>query len=153
MQTKVTELLDGEGISYRLLPHSSEVHTCEEAAAERGAPLDEMIKCILLTDKKDYFCLACLPADQGLDPKLVREAVGSRRLQFASNEDIERVLGYQAGAVAPVALLTNVPVVFDYGIRDKVKVNMSSGDPSAGLELNSADLIRLVNPQFYNITK
>ena len=35
----------------------------------------------------------------------------------------------------------------------KDKVNISSGDPKAGLELNTKDLISLINPKFGDITK
>jgi prolyl-tRNA editing enzyme YbaK/EbsC (Cys-tRNA(Pro) deacylase) len=47
------------------------------------------------------------------------------------------------GSVAPLCLPDYVPVVFDAAISRCDKVNISSGDSMAGLEMDSGDLIRL----------
>jgi prolyl-tRNA editing enzyme YbaK/EbsC (Cys-tRNA(Pro) deacylase) len=47
----------------------------------------------------------------------------------------------------------NVPVIFDVKIARCEKVNISSGDPMAGLELDPRDLIRVSNAQLAPITK
>ena len=150
MKTKVTEFLEQNNISYRLLNHNKEVYTCEEAAKERNVPLDEMIKCILLKSKDDKHFLACLLADKQLDPNKVRIILNSKRLSFASEDEIKR-LGYELGAVPP--LLIKIPIVFDEEIKNKEKVNISSGNPIAGIELKAKDLIKLVNPIIGDIKK
>jgi prolyl-tRNA editing enzyme YbaK/EbsC (Cys-tRNA(Pro) deacylase) len=66
-----------------------------------------------------------------------------KRLSFASAEDIRRVTGFVQGAVTPLGLAEEVPVIFDEAIARCRKVNISSGDPMAGLELDPDDLIRL----------
>lgn len=152
METKITSLLDSRGIKYRLLPHSKPVFTCEDAARERGVPLDEMIKCILLVDKQKRYFLACMTSEKRVDTQKVRDLVDCSRLSFASGEEIEDVLGYKMGAIPPLLLKTEIPILFDNGIVNKSKINISSGDPSAGLELNSGDLISLVNPKIGEIT-
>ena len=57
------------------------------------------------------------------------------------------------GAVPPLLLKTDVPVIFDNEIMNKEKVNICTGDPKAGLELNPVDLVDLINPRFGCITK
>jgi hypothetical protein len=47
------------------------------------------------------------------------------------------------GSVASLGLPEHVPVVFDDAISKCVKVNISSGDPMAGFELDASDLIIL----------
>jgi prolyl-tRNA editing enzyme YbaK/EbsC (Cys-tRNA(Pro) deacylase) len=44
-------------------------------------------------------------------------------------------------------------VIFDVKITRCEKVNISSGDPMAGLELDPSDLIRVSNAQLAPITK
>src|SRR3989344_2076920 len=98
MKTKITEFLDKKNIKYKVLNHSKEVYTCEEAAKERNVPLDEMVKCILLKSKDKFYFLACLLADKQIEPNKVREILNSKRLSFASKEEIKE-LGYEMGAV------------------------------------------------------
>lgn len=150
MDTKATKRLDEQGISYERLRHSEPALTCEKAAEERKRPLGEMVKCILVVDKKRRYYLACTLADARLDTKKLAAVLECSRLSFADEGEIEGVLGYKQGAISP--LRVNIPVVFDKKIRDKEKVNISSGEPTLGLELSAGDLISLVNPLIWEIT-
>jgi len=146
VNTKITRYLDRSGVPYHILPHSEPVFTVEAAAAQRGVVLEEMVKSILLRERRKHrFVMACVTGDARLDPQAVREHLsgGWKRLSFASAEEIKAVTGYSKGAVAPLCLPENVPVVFDEAISHCVKVNISSGDPMAGLELVASDLVRL----------
>ena len=147
--TKITQLLDLQNIPYRVLPHSEPVLTVEMASAQRGVVLEEMVKSILLRERKKHrFVMACVSGDSRLDPQAVRTHLPEawKRLSFASAEEITAQTGYMKGSVAPLCLPDRIPVVFDEAIPRCTKVNISSGDPMAGLELATSDLIRLSNP-------
>lgn len=153
MQTKVTKLLDQKGINYRLLPHAKQVFTCEDAARERKVPLDQMIKCMLLVDASYEYSLVCCTADKRVDLKRVQGLLNSQRLNLASKEEIESILGYTMGAIPPLLLKTEIKIVFDRLITETEKVNISSGNPSAGLELSPKDLISITNPVIGNVSE
>ena len=144
-ETKVTELLDKHDVVYRVLPHDEPVFTVAAAAAQRGVVVEEMVKSILMRDRKHRYVMACVTGDDRINPKAVRAQLPPewKRLSFASAEEIEQVTGYEQGAVAPLALPKGLPVIFDIEIGRCARVNISSGDPMAGLELDSDDLIRL----------
>jgi prolyl-tRNA editing enzyme YbaK/EbsC (Cys-tRNA(Pro) deacylase) len=130
------------------------VYTVEAAARERGVPAAEMVKSILLVDGDGRYVMACVTGNARLDPKAVREKLpGWRRLQFAKSEEITRVTGYVQGAVAPVDLPKDVPVIFDPGIRRCDRVNISSGDPMCGVELDPEDLIRVAGAVVWPIAR
>ncbi len=155
-KTRVTALLDAHGISYRLLPHAVPAFTVEEAAAQRGVHLEEMVKSILLSEKKRRrFVMACVTGDARLDPQAVRAHLSGnwKRLSFATADDIRNVTGYVQGAVAPLDLPVGIPVVFDRAIARCAQVNISSGDPRAGLEIDPADLIRLAQASLASIAE
>ncbi len=153
--TKVIALLEDKGVAYRLLPHQEPVFTVETAAAQRGVVKEEMVKSILLKEKggERRYVMACVLGDQRLDPKSVRDHLPDdwRRLSFASSEEILNVAGYVQGAVAPLCLPQNIPVIFDEAIARCEKVNISSGDPLAGLELSPIDLINLSGAELASI--
>jgi Cys-tRNA(Pro)/Cys-tRNA(Cys) deacylase len=153
IDTRITRLLEDHGVPYRLLPHDEPVYTVEAAAAQRGVVREEMVKSILLRDGRRRYVMACVPGDARLDPKAVSRYLpeGWKRLSFASAEEIEEVTGYVQGAVAPLALPEDVPVIFDEVLARCRRVNISSGDPMAGLELDPQDLIRLAGARLGQI--
>ena len=154
IRTKITDILDARKISYRLLWHSEPVFTVEEAAAQRDVSKDEMVKSILLCDKDEHYVMACVLGYSRVNPKAVRAYIPKawRRLSFATAEEILSVTGCVQGTVAPLGLPDSVPVIFDEAITRCQKVNISSGDPVAGLELNAQDLIKAAGAQIAAIT-
>lgn len=156
MHTKITHLLDSQNIPYRLLPHTEPVFTVAAAAAQRGVVAEEMVKSILLREKsgEKKYVMACVLGNARLDYKAVRTFLGTaawRRLTFASAEEITAVTGYVQGAVAPLCLPPEVPVIFDQHIATCRQVNISSGNPMAGLELDPEALIRLAKARLAQI--
>lgn len=147
IETPVTRLFQEKNIRFRLLPHDEPVFTVEAAAAQRGVVEEEMVKSILLREKtgQKRYVLACVLGHRRLDPKAVRAVLPDdwRRLTFATAEEITAVTGFIQGAVAPLCLPPDFPVIFDREIAHCRQVNISSGDPLAGLELDPTDLIHL----------
>ena len=155
LKTRITDLLDRHNIPYRVLPHSEPVYTVEAAAQQRGVPVEEMVKSILLRDKIGRYVMACVLGNARLDPKAVRAHLpaGWKRLSFASSAEILAVTGCIQGAVAPLGLPPDIPVIFDEAIAKLKNVNISSGDPMAGLELDPGDLIGISDAQLAQISE
>jgi prolyl-tRNA editing enzyme YbaK/EbsC (Cys-tRNA(Pro) deacylase) len=130
------------------------VFTVEAAARQRGVVMEEMVKSILLVDRAGRYVMACVRGADRVDPKAVQAALGEgwRRLTFASAAEILAVTGCVRGAISPIGLPDGVPVVFDIAIADLQKVNISGGDPTFGLELAAADLIRVAQARFAGIS-
>lgn len=156
LSTRITRLLDSNGVAYRLLPHAEPVFTVEAAAAQRGVAPREMVKSILLRESSRHrYVMACVTGPSRLDPQAVRSHLSGewKRLSFASAAEIEEVTGFIRGAVAPLGLPPHIPVLFDEEIRSCRRVNISSGDPMAGLELDPQQLIRLARATIAPIVK
>ena len=155
LQTHITDLLDRHNIPYRVLLHSEPAFTVEAAAQQRGVPVEEMVKCILLRDKERRYVMACVLGNARLDPKAVRAHLPAewKRLSFASSAEILAVTGCVQGAVAPLGLPEDVPVIFDEGITLCKKTNISSGDPIAGLELHPSELVSISSAQLAQISE
>lgn len=146
VDTPATRLLEANRIAYTLLPHSRPVFTVAEAAEQRGVNVAEMVKSILLRETNhNRYTMACVLGLQRLSHQAVRRYLPGQwaRLTFAGDDEILAVIGYPKGAVNPLALPPDVPVIFDESISLCRRVNISTGDLMFGLELETADLIRL----------
>jgi prolyl-tRNA editing enzyme YbaK/EbsC (Cys-tRNA(Pro) deacylase) len=161
VETKVTCLLDAQAVPYTLLPHTQPVFTVEEAAAQRGVKAKEMVKCILLRESgRTRYVMACLLGPDRLDHRAIRAHLKGdhlegewKRLTFAPAEEITAVTGYPQGAVNPLCLPDDVPVLFDVAIGRCRRVNISTGDLLFGLEMEAKDLIRLAGARLVAIVE
>lgn len=156
VDTKAIRLLDQEGVAYILLPHSEPVYTVAAAAAQRGVVAEEMVKSILLRESRSRrYVMTGVLGTARLDHRAVRGALGDGwgRLTFASDDEIQVVTGYPRGAVNPIGLPDDVPVIFDAAIAACRRVNISAGNLMYGLELDPADLIRLAHARLAPISE
>jgi prolyl-tRNA editing enzyme YbaK/EbsC (Cys-tRNA(Pro) deacylase) len=104
-----------------------------------------MVKSLLLSDRHGRYVMACVNGDARLDVHAVRACLSEewKRLHFADAAEIAAVTGYPQGAVNPIGLPANVPVIMDVAVAACTRVNISRGDPLAGLELDPRDLIHV----------
>jgi len=145
MNTAVTEKLDELQIEYKIKPHTKPVYTSEDAARERGVRLSQIVKTMLLMDENGGIVVAVLPGDKRLDLKKLKKLTEVKDLRFVDREIVEQRLGFVAGAIAPIAeLLEGMPTFVDPAVFFEKMVDISSGDPRAGLELKSEDLQELL---------
>ena len=152
MKTVITEKLEALELNFTVKPHSQPVYTSEAAARERGVRLSQIVKTMLLMDRKQKMVVAVLPGDKKLDLKKIKKHMGVKDLRFLDRETIEQRLGLVAGAIAPIAeLFGDIPVLVDPAVFQEDVVDISSGDPRAGLELTRENLKILLKD--CNVTK
>lgn len=145
MKTYVTDFLDSLDIPYQLKLHERPVFTSEDAARERGVRLSQIVKTMLLVGPEDTVVVAVVPGHKKLDLKRLKKLSGHKSLQFMDKEGIEKKFGLVVGAMAPLGpIMKGFPVFVDRSVFDEEVVDISSGDPTAGLELRRDDLKRLL---------
>ena len=145
MKTYVIDFLNDLKIPYRIKLHDRPVFTSEDAARERGVRLSQIVKTMLLVSQEEAIVVAVVPGHKKLDLKKLKELCGHKRLQFMDKEGIEKKIGLVVGAVAPVgSIIEGFPVFVDRSVFEEEVVDISSGDPTAGLELRRDDLKRLL---------
>jgi Cys-tRNA(Pro)/Cys-tRNA(Cys) deacylase len=145
IRDQIISALEEGGIPYRNKPHASPVFTSEDAARERGVALKQIVKTMILRDKNGHIVVALLPGDRRLHIKKINRLLGSN-FQLMSPEEVQSATGCVVGAISPVGLISQGwEMVADPGIFLNEWVDISSGDPSAGIELRSSDLRKLLN--------
>jgi Cys-tRNA(Pro) deacylase len=162
VRTHAIRALDEMGIPYRLVMHAHKAMNVEEAAAERGVPVRQVVKSLLVCQPAEpprrsgdqQHVLALVRGDQRLSLKKLARLVGVKTLEMAPPADVPRVTGYQIGAVAPLGLRRDdVPIFVDAHVMEEARVSISAGRHDAGLELATEALIRAVGGQVADITE
>lgn len=154
IRTRAIRALDDQGIPYRLLMHAHRARNVEQAAAERGVSVQQVVKTLLARRPDRRHVIALVRGDQRLSLKKLAREVGVKRLEMAPEPDVARITGYQVGAVAPLGLRrADVPIYVDRHILAEPRVSISAGRHDAGLELDTVDLLRAVGGQVADITE
>jgi Cys-tRNA(Pro) deacylase len=142
---KLTDYLKEQNISYQIKHHSKTVFTSEEAAKERGVRLSQIVKTMFLSGEEGKIIVAVLPGDRRLDRKKIKKVSGYPDLRLMEKETIEKQTGFTVGAISPVGnKLKDLPMFVDPSVFDEELLDISSGDPNAGIELTRDDLKRLL---------
>lgn len=112
-RTELLALLEERGI-----PVTCEQHETVLNMAESGKLALSLsgVRCknLLLQDKQGRFFLVVTTATKSLDLSAAAEALGSKRLSFASADRLLDLLGVRAGSLSPFALVND----------DEQKVNL-----------------------------
>ena len=144
----ILKLLAELGIKFELLGHEA-VYTVEESRRLRifekisGQPC----KNLFLRNKRGEFFLLVLPADKRADLKLVAKLLNLPRLSFASEAELEEILGLHTGAVTPLGIINDdtkkVRLILDAELQDKILL-LHPNTNTATISLAFADLLKVI---------
>ena len=141
-KTAPMRALDAAGISYEIHQHAHKQFTCEGVAGDLGVPLSWVVKAMIVQRSDGKFALFVLAGDKRLSMKKVTAALGDKGATMALERDVQRVSGFQVGAVSVVGFRRgDIPGYIDQGVMELERVIISSGRPDAGIALTPADLM------------
>lgn len=145
---EVVALLDERGCPYERVDHEA-VFTMEGMARLQLPFAREVVKNLFLRDdKKRAYYVVVMPEDKPANLKELRRSLESRPLRFASEEDLDGILGLRSGAVTPFGVLNDeerrVTVVFDEELRDYAGLGVHPNDNTATLHVALEDLLAIV---------
>lgn len=154
IRTHAIRELEVKKVPFTLLEHGHKARHAQEAASERGVPLQQVVKTLLVRRPDGRHVIALVRGDQRLSLKKLARLVEVKTLEMAPEEDVPRITGYQVGAVAPLGLRRkDVPIYVDHHIVQEPQVSISAGRHDTGLELSSEDLVRAVGGRVADLTE
>lgn len=144
---QVYNYLREKGIQYEAIEHEA-VFTVEQAESlnlpnpETGAK-----NLFLRDDKKRNYYLLTVRAELPISLKEFQGKIGSRRLSFASEEDLFQIMKLTKGSVTPFGVMNDdaciVKVYFDAFFEGKI-ISVHPNDNTATVYLKCNDLVKLI---------
>lgn len=129
------------GVAFELFEHAP-VRTSEEAAAVRGTPLEEGAKALVVRAEDRYVHLV-LPAHRRADNGALRALLGTRKLRFATAEELMALTGCVPGAVPPFGNLFDLPVLVDEELTARERIAFNAGSNAVSITMRADDFVRL----------
>ena len=150
-KTMPMRVLDEKGIPYEVHQQSSKQFTAEGVAEDLGVPVAQVVKAMLVQRSvhpgggSSPFVLFVIPGDRRLSLKKVGAALEDKKVELASQRDVERVTGFQVGAVSVLGFRReDVTGYVDQHVLELEQVIISAGRPDTGLALVPADMVRAI---------
>jgi Ala-tRNA(Pro) deacylase len=135
-------------ITYQLVEHEA-VFTVEESSRlDRDIP-GAHTKNLFLKDAAGTYWLVTVPSHVRVNLKKIPQAIGSKRVSFASAQDMVRLLGIEPGSVTPLAAINDadgrVKIVIDRSLGGCARINVHPLRNTATIGLRPEDLFGLLN--------
>jgi Cys-tRNA(Pro)/Cys-tRNA(Cys) deacylase len=150
----VTRFLEARKVPFTAFELPEEKLGAAEAARILGVPPAKVYKTIVITrEGKAKPLLAVVPGDREVDLKLLARAVGEKKLHLPTQREAEALTGLQAGGISPLALVNRgFQVLIDASAQTYPEIYISGGLRGLNIRLAAADLARLVNAKFAEIS-
>lgn len=147
-EREALEALDEMGIGYELIRHPAAA-SMEECAAIGAGTGAKHCKNLFLTNKRGTeFYLVMIGMNKRFRTSVVSKLLGSTRLSFACEEQLEAVLGLTEGSVSVTGLLNDparrVRVAIDRDILAEEKMLIHPGVNTASLVVATADVLKFI---------
>jgi Cys-tRNA(Pro) deacylase len=133
--------LQQKGIPHRLFRHPGQVHSLEQAAAERGQRPEQVVRSILFRLGADEFAMALVAGPAQVSWPALRKYLGQSRLTMATPEEVLAVTGYVTGAVGPFGLPQPVRMLVDETVLKEEEISIGSGERGVTIILRRDDLL------------
>ena len=152
-KTLPMRILDEKSIAYEPRQQTRKQLTAEGVAADLGVPVAWVVKAMIVQRSDRSFVLVVVPGHRQLSLKKVGATLGEKNLALAQARDVQRVTGYQVGAVSVLGFRRDdVPVYLDQGVLELERTIISSGRPDMGLELTPHGLQSALGAQIGDFT-
>jgi Cys-tRNA(Pro) deacylase len=113
----------------------------EYAAKALSAPLDAMLKSLVIRLSDSRFIFVLMPGSKDVSLKELARSTGVKEAQVASERDAQRLTGYLVGGISPFGARTQFPVYVDEEILDHGEIYINGGRRGLILKLRTKDLI------------
>jgi Ala-tRNA(Pro) deacylase len=151
---RLRELLDREGVPYRVIEHEAEGRT-EFISRIRGNRVEQAIKSIVvqvrLNRKENRYVMVNVPGDCRVDLEAVRAHLAADSVAVAKRDRAEQLTGCVIGSIPPFSFSDELAILADPMIRENEEVVFNAGRLDRSIFMKSDDYVRVAKPQLARV--
>lgn len=148
---RLRDTLTAAGVVFKHTHHAP-VYTSAEAAAIRGVSLHSGAKA-LIVKVSDAFMMPVLPADLSLDSGAMRSLLGTKRMRFATKEEVLQITGLTPGSIPPFGSFFGLPTICDERLAENETINFNAGSHSDSFQMTYAAYVGYERPRMVRVGK
>lgn len=148
---QIKNLLDKNNISYEVKEHEP-VYTSEQAAKARGEDIKIGAKALVLK-VDDKFVMLVLSAAKKIDNKKLKQELNTKKLRFATPEEVKEKTGCVPGSVPPFGNLFGLEVYVDKSLLENEEIAFNAGLHEKSIKMRRQDYLGIIKHHLINISK
>ncbi len=134
-----------QGIDLNIIEHPP-THTSLESAIARGENIKIGGKALLLK-VGDMFGIFVLCADRVVDNKKLKDYFKSKKIRFATKEELDKLTGLPSGAVPPFGRpIFDLNLYLDTSVLENEFMAFNAGSLTMSIKMKVRDYIKISNP-------
>lgn len=142
---RLKELLDGQQIPYRSIPHPL-AYDSQRTAQAAHVPGQEFAKTVVLR-ADGRLCMAVLPATDRVRLEVLRDAMGVEELSLAEESELREAFpDCDVGAMPPFGELYGMEVFVSPHLREDEQIAFNAGSHDEALRMRYRDYERVAHP-------
>ena len=153
MSTRAIQFLKQRKVSFTVIKYRHVEKGAEFASKATGFALEQTIKTLVVDLGNQQYCLTLLPGSRQLDPKALARIFSVKRTSMAEISTAEKLTGYMVGGISPFGTRKSFPIVMESNIVNYEKIHINAGQRGAMLEMDPADIVRILKCKVADIVK
>lgn len=145
-KTNVMRVLDSKKIEY--IAHAYEADptlTGAQIAGILGEDTSKVFKTLVTQGKTNTYYVFVVPVEAELDLKKAAKAAGEKSIAMIKQKDLLPLTGYVHGGCSPIGMKKQFKTFVHETAPTFEKIYVSAGKVGMQIELNPADLMKIVN--------
>jgi len=139
---RVANGLQTHGVETDIQEMPGSTRTAQDAADAVGASVHQIVKSLVFVNPESEPILVLTGGDTRVDEHALERAYGAP-LHFATPEIVRATTGFAIGGVAPVGLLTPMPILMDDALLLQERVWAAAGSPRSVFSIGPKELARI----------
>ena len=153
-KTNAMRLLDQKKIKYQIHDYTeSGVIAGGDVAKTLGENPDEVFKTLVTIGKTKQYYVFLVPVSKELNLKKAAKAVGEKSIEMIKSKDLLPLTGYIHGGCSPIGMKKVFPTTIDATAEGFERVFFSAGKIGLQVEVDTADLNKILDFKFADITE
>jgi prolyl-tRNA editing enzyme YbaK/EbsC (Cys-tRNA(Pro) deacylase) len=149
-EMRLQEYIDENGLTAEIVSLDSSTNTVEEACKALKCEAEEIIKTIVVTDRKDQFYIVILQGNRKVKTGKLKKLLKVKDIKLASPKEVLAHTGYVVGDVPPISV--ELPVILDELVLNQQKVYGGGGASQKLTYLSVEELIEATHPLIADVS-
>lgn len=153
-KTNVMRVLDSKKVEYKSHNYlaSGAVSGTEVAHVLRQNP-DSVFKTLVTVSKSKKYYVFLVPVEKELDLKKAAAVVGEKKIEMLKSKELLGLTGYIHGGCSPIGMKKFFRTTVDETAKNYETIMFSAGKIGYQVEMNPADLEKVIRFEYANITE
>lgn len=153
-KTNVMRVLDSKKVEYKSHNYlASGAVSGTEVAHVLGQNPDSVFKTLVTVSKSKKYYVFLVPVEKELDLKKAAAVVGEKKIEMLKSKELLGLTGYIHGGCSPIGMKKFFRTTVDETAKNYETIMFSAGKIGYQVEMNPADLQKVIRFEYANITE